>query len=76
MQITTDETIHRALKLSVPSCNSCPHDGVGAGSPKPRKSKAVKLVIPLAIENGIKVTIVEILFGMMCLKIILVFTKV
>ncbi len=68
IQITTDETIQSEPKLSVPSCRSCPQDGVGAGRPKPRKSSAVKLVMPLAMENGMKVTIVEILFGRMCLN--------
>ena len=63
---------HGACKLALPWFRSSPNEAEPGGSPSPRKSSAVRLVMePLKIK-GKNVMVATIAFGKMCLNIILV----
>ena len=75
--------IARVKKLVSPSHGACklfrawitisPKEGEPGGSPKPRKSKAVRAVIAPHKLNGKKVMVATVALGSICLNIITAF---
>ena len=62
---------HGALMLFFPWDSNSPRDGELAGSPKPKKSSEVRVVMEPAIRKGILAIIIGEAFGKICLNIIL-----
>ena len=58
------------VRFDRPCPSSSPHDGVGAGSPKPRKSSDTSAPISATTAKGANEMTGVSAFGRMCLKMI------
>ena len=59
-----------ACKLLLPCNNSSPSDGEPGGSPKPKKSSDVSVVMAALRMNGKKVSVAVMALGSTCLTMI------
>lgn len=62
-----DSDIHQASTLAFDWRSSSPSEGVGEGTPRPRKSRLVRAMMPPETRKGKKVMTGVSVLGRMCL---------